>query len=151
MGRIYDALVGFLREENWAFTPMEGRTALVLTANGEHGMYTCYAQAREETEQFVFYSFYAVKAPESKRITAMEYVTRANYGLTIGNFELDMSDGEVRYKTSVDVEGEPLTPGMIRLLILANLSTSDRYLPGFMLVLYGNRSAADAIREIEGG
>jgi len=151
MGRIYNALVGFLHDENWAFTPMEGRTALVLTANGEHGMYTCYAQAREETEQFVFYSFYAVKAPESKRITAMEYVTRANYGLIIGNFELDMSDGEVRYKTSVDVEGEPLTPGMIRLLILANLSTADRYLPGFMLVLYGNRSAAEAIHEIEGG
>jgi hypothetical protein len=150
MGRIYDALVEFLRGENWAFTPVEGRSALVLTANGEHGMYTCYAQAREETEQLVFYSFYAVKAPEGKRLTAMEYITRANYGLIIGNFELDTSDGEVRYKTSIDVEGEPLTPGMIRLLFAANLSTADRYLPGFMLVLYGNRGAADAIREIEG-
>src|SRR5260221_4823931 len=100
MGRIYDALVRYFREVNWSFTPMEDRTALMLTVTGEHGMYTCYAQAREETEQFVFYSFYAVKAPESKRVTAMEYVTRANYGLFIGNFELDMSDGEVRYKTS---------------------------------------------------
>ncbi len=129
---------------------MKARTALVPTATGEHGIYTCYAQAREETEQFVFYTFYAVKAPESKRVTVMEYVTRANYGLTVGNFELDMSDGEVRYKTSIDVEGETLTPGLIRLLIAANLSTADRYLPGFMLVLYGNRSAADAIHEIEG-
>jgi hypothetical protein len=30
------------------------------------------------------------------------------------------------------------------------VATADRYLPGFMLVLYGNRSAADAIHEIEG-
>jgi hypothetical protein len=149
MGRIYDALVEYFREDKWAFSPVEGRPALVLTANGEHGMYTCYAQAREEQEQFVFYSFYAVKAQESKRQTAMEYITRANYGLIVGNFEMDMSDGEVRYKTSIDAEGEPLTKGTIRLLVAANLATVDRYLPGYMLVLYGNRSAAEAIQEIE--
>ncbi len=149
MGRIYDALVRYFHEDHWAFTPVEGRTAVVATAKGDHGAYTCYAQAREDYDQFVFYAFYAVKAPASKRTMAMEYITRANYGLVIGNFEIDMSDGEVRYKTSVDVEGEPISSGMIRLLIAANLSTADRYLPGYLLVLYGNRTAADAIREIE--
>jgi hypothetical protein len=121
-----------------------------MTVNGAHGTYTLFAQAREEQEQVAVYSVYGVKAAESKRAEAVEYITRANYGLIIGNFELDLSDGEVRYKTSLDVEGEALTTGMIRLLVAANVATADRYLPGFMLVLYGNRSAADAIHEIEG-
>jgi hypothetical protein len=63
---------------------------------------------------------------------------------------MDMSDGEVRYKTSLDVENDPITTSMIRTLVLINLQTADRYLPGLMLVLYGNRSADDAIHEIEG-
>lgn len=149
MGRIYDAMVSYFREDGWSFSPLEGRPVLIMTANGDHGMYTCYAQAREEHEQLVFYSLYAVKAPGAKRVEALEYITRANYGLIVGNFEMDMDDGEVRYKTSIDVEGEALPLGLIRLLVSANLTTADRYLPGYLLVLYGNRGAKDAIHEIE--
>jgi hypothetical protein len=150
MGRILDALTEFFRADGWNFSQLEGRTTLIMTVNGAHGTYTFFAQAREEQEQVAVYSVYGVKASEAKRVEAMEYITRANYGLIIGNFEMDLSDGEVRYKTSLDVEGETLTPGLIRLLVAANVATADRYLPGFMLVLYGNRSAADAIHEIEG-
>lgn len=150
MGYIYDAMIRYFRDDEWGFTEVEGRDAVVVSANGTHGMYNCYAQAREEHNQFVFYSFYAVKAPPAKREQAVEYITRANYGLVTGNFEMDMSDGEVRYKTSMLVEGEHITASMIGALILINLHTADRYLPGYMLVLYGNRSAADAIHEIEG-
>jgi hypothetical protein len=149
MGRIYDALVRYFEEDEWAFSPLQDRPLIIVTASGEHGMYTCYAQAREEHQQVVFYSLYAVKAREEKRMAAMEYITRANYGLVVGNFEMDLSDGEVRYKTSLDVEGEELTSGLIRLLVASNLATSDHYLPGYMLVLYGNLSAEQAIAEIE--
>jgi len=33
-----------------------------------------------------------------------EFLTRANYGLNIGNFEMDFQDGEIRFKTAIDVE-----------------------------------------------
>ena len=111
MGRILDALTEFFRADGWNFSQLEGRTTLIMTVNGAHGTYTFFAQAREEQEQVAVYSVYGVKASEAKRVEAMEYITRANYGLIIGNFELDLSDGEVRYKTSLDVEGETLTPG----------------------------------------
>ncbi len=150
MGRIYDVMVRYFREDDWAFSAVPGQDTVMVTASGAHGMYTCYAQAREEYSQFVFYSFYAVKAPPAKREQALEYITRANFGLVIGNFEMDLSDGEVRYKTSLALEAEHITPSMIGALITVNLHTADRYLPGYMLVLYGNRAAADAIREIEG-
>jgi hypothetical protein len=60
MGRIYDAMLRYFREDDWAYSPVEGKDAVVVTANGAHGMYTCYAQAREEQNQFVFYAFYAL-------------------------------------------------------------------------------------------
>ena len=35
------------------------------------------------------------------RVAAAEFEPRANFGLDIGNLELDMTDGEVRYKSSL--------------------------------------------------
>ena len=35
-----------------------------------------------------------------------EFLTRTNYSMIIGNFELDFADGEIRYKTSIDVQGD---------------------------------------------
>ena len=69
----------------------------------------------------------------------------------IGNFEMDYNDGEVRYKTSIDVEGGELSPKMIENMMQANLMTMDRYFPGLMSVLYGGRDPAESIAEIEGG
>jgi hypothetical protein len=70
--------------------------------------------------------------------------------LRIGNFEMDYSDGEVRYKSSLDFEGEPLTTPLIKNAIYPAVQTMDRYLPGLMSVVYGDKSPSEAITEIEG-
>jgi hypothetical protein len=80
-----------------------------------------------------------------------EFITRANYGLRIGNFELDFDDGEVRYKSSLDFEGLALTPELIRNTIYPAVQTIDRYLPGLMSVFYASKSPAEAIAEVEEG
>ena len=35
------------------------------------------------------------------KVAAAEFEARANFGLNIGMMELDMTDGEVRYKSSL--------------------------------------------------
>ena len=37
--------------------------------------------------------------PDEKRKMIAEYLAYANYGLLLGNFEIDLNDGEVRYKS----------------------------------------------------
>ena len=83
------------------------------------------------------------------RLAVAEYITRANYGLRIGNFELDFDDGEVRYKSSLDFESVELTPGLIRNTIYPAVQTMDRYLPGVLSVVFGGKSAEEAIAAIE--
>ena len=82
-------------------------------------------------------------------MAAAEFIARANYGLRIGNFELDFNDGEIRYKSSLDFEGAELTPSLIRNTIYPAVQTLDRYLPGLMKVMYGAATSQDAIAEIE--
>lgn len=150
MGRILDAVGRFLEEDDWPVSQVEGRSVYKTGFEGKNGQFTCYAQERTEQEQFVFYSIFPVRAPEDKQSQVAEFITRANYGMIIGNFEQDYGDGEIRYKTSVDIEDVEMVEPLIRHLIYANVLTMDKYFPGLMRVLYAGIAPADAIKEVEG-
>lgn len=147
---IFDAMVSFFKEDNWHFEQLPGKPLLRLGFSGENGSWNCFAQAREAQQQFVFYSILDVRVPPNRRQVMAEFLTRANYGLIIGNFEMDFNDGEVRYKTSIDVEGDRLTSALIKQLVYINVVMMDRYLPGIMEVAFENIDPADAIAAIEG-
>jgi hypothetical protein len=63
---------------------------------------------------------------------------------------MDYSDGEIRYKTSIDVENDKLSDAILRNLVYANLWTTDRYLPGILSVIYGDVTPVEAIQKSEG-
>ncbi len=146
----YETLGQFLAGDGWHPQPIDGQHAYRTYYKGKHGELRCYAQIRVDLEQFLFYAVSTVKVPEEARPAVAEFITRANYGLRIGNFELDYSDGEVRYKSSLDFEGEPLAPNLIRNAIYPAVQTLDSYLPGLMKVAFGGRTPFEAIDEIEG-
>jgi hypothetical protein len=150
MGRILKVVEQFLEEDDWPYSLVEGRTVYKTGFEGKNGQFTCYAQERTEQEQFVFYSIYPVRTPDNKFAQVAEFVTRANYGMIIGNFELDYTDGEIRYKTSIDIEDVDVSEPLIRHMIYANVLTMDKYFPGLMRVLYAGIDPVTAIEEIEG-
>lgn len=147
----FNTLQKFLEADGWYPQQVDGRHIFRVVFNGKNGDLYCYAQVRVEFEQFVFYAMAPVKAPEDKRLAIAEYITRANYGLRIGNFELDFTDGEVRYKTSFDFEKETLTVNFIQHAIYPAVQTMDHYLPGLMSVIYAGQSPLEAISYIENG
>ena len=149
MGAIYDATIQFFKEEEWVFVEIEGKPALSLNYAGKSGTWSCFAKAEEDKDMMLFYSYCPVKVPENKRPLVGDFLTRANYGLLIGNFEMDYNDGEVRYKTSIDVEGDDLSKALVKRLVYDNLAVMDRYLPGVLSVIYGGASPTEAIAQVE--
>jgi hypothetical protein len=146
---LFEEMVNFFKQDNWFFSQVEAEPVLQMAFQGRNGKWTCIARARVEAQQFVFYSLCPVNAPEDKRLAIAELLTRINYDMVIGNFELDFSDGEIRYKTSIDVEGESLSFALIKQLVYANVMMMDTYLPGIFSVIYGNVEPKDAIAQIE--
>jgi hypothetical protein len=139
----------FLEDDGWYPQQLEDKMIYRMGFAGKNGQLTCYAQVQVDLEQFLFYAVAPVKVPEEGRTAAAEFITRANYGLRIGNFEMDLSDGEIRYKSSLDFEGAVLSPELIRNAIYPAVQTLDHYLPGLMSTIYGGKSAAEAIAAIE--
>jgi hypothetical protein len=150
MGEMLDMVVQFFQEDGWPFTPIEGQPILRTGFQGQSGQFGCFAQAREPQSQLIVYSICPVNVPEDRRLALAEFLTRANYGLFIGNFEMDWEDGEIRYKTSIDVEGDRLSSVLVGNLVYTSVLMMDRYLPGIMRVIYGNITPVEAVAEIEG-
>ena len=149
MSQIFEAVINFFKENNWLFFQMEQEPALQMSFQGENGQWMCFVKVREEQEQLIFYSISPVKVPENKRLVMAEFLSRANFGLSIGNFELNFADGEIRYKTSIAAKGNGVNSALIGQLIFANLLTMDEYLPGIMSIIYTELSAVQAIAQIE--
>lgn len=149
MGRVFEAVIDFLNADGWRFEEVTGQTAVRFGFTGRNARFECYGRVNEDHETFVFFSILPLRAPEEKRASLAELITRINYGMNIGNFEMDMNDGELRYKTSIDVEGGDLTQKMVETLVTVNLSTTDRYFTAFTDVLYANVSPAEAVGRVE--
>ena len=146
---LYKVVLDFFETEEWAFAKDDHEPILYMNFQSENGQWLCLAKANDDDDQFVFYSICPVTIPEDKRQAAAEFITRANYGLLIGNFELDFDDGEIRYKTSIDVEGDTLSQNLIKQLVYTNVTTIDEYLPGIIAVVEGKLSPQEAIAKIE--
>jgi len=152
--RILRAFIDYFEADDWRFERSDAKPVLRLSFQGRNGhTWSCFAQSRmnETQAQALFYSVAPIKVLEPKRLAISEFITRANYGMIIGNFEMDFSDGELRYKTSVDLAGgTELNHQLIKPLVYTNVLMMDKYLPGVMEILYGEVSPEQAIRKIEG-
>ncbi|MEO1373924.1 MAG: YbjN domain-containing protein [Cyanobacteria bacterium J06635_10] len=146
---IFSSVVNFFIEDDWQFAKLETEPALRLAFQGKNGQWTCYAKAREQQQQFAFYSVCPINAPENKHQPIIEFITRANYGMIMGNFEFDFTTGEIRYKTSIDVEGDNLSFALIKQMVYANVMMMDEYLPGIMGVIEGEVEVKEAISLVE--
>jgi hypothetical protein len=87
--------------------------------------------------------------PNAARGAVAEAVARGNFGLLHGTLELDINDGELRYRDALLVADGTLGPDAVRMLLFGGLFTFDRYYPAFMRVAYGGASPAAAIADVE--
>lgn len=123
--------------------------ALGFAVQGDAGEWACFVRCDEEKQVVAFYSLCPLVADPSRRAAVHEYLTRANWGLAVGNFELDLDDGEIRVRTSIDVEGTKPSAALFKRLLYANVAVMDLFLPGIAMVLQG-KPVEEALASLEG-
>jgi hypothetical protein len=149
LASLFDILVDFLTEDGWAPEALRGESMARVRVRGENGEWDAYVQAREADQQIVVYSECPISAPDDRRFETMTLITRANFGLSVGNFELDLDDGEIRYRTGLDVKEDRLSPPLLRQLVWNNIAATDKYLPALRQVIESGATAAEALARIE--
>lgn len=147
---LMETISGMLSDPEWGFGPGPSENTLVTMFGGDHGNFIVAVGVREPEQQLVFYAYSPKEAPEDRRPAMMELVTRANHGMIIGNFELDLRDGEVRFKVGLDLEGVTDPRPLIEPHLSVCIMTLDQYLPAIDAVIEGSASPAEALAAIEG-
>ena len=146
---ILSTAVAALNTDALPYTRLEGTDILATDWAGENGAWMCYFHAQERDQQLLIYSVLTEAIPAEQRPAMAEFLTRVNYYMAIGNFEMDYDEGEVRYKTSVDVEGDHLSVAMARRLFKINVATMDLFLPGIEAVVRGDGSPTEVLDSLK--
>ena len=149
MGELIDIVEEYLIEIGWKFEKDDDEDVIKTGVNANNASFRLIIYSLEEKDLLTVYVAQDNNIPTEKYAVVAEFITRANYGLNLGNFDLDMDDGELGYKVAVDLEGGTLSTDMVGNMVGAGVSTMDQYYPGLMAVLFGNASPEEAIIQIE--
>lgn len=149
---IADAINSFLTEDDWHFSFDDQRGLFKFGLNLKGRIKNVRYIVDIKDDEYVVYAISPIGADEDdeKMMAIMaEFICRANYGLKNGNFELDMRDGEIRYKSFVDCEGLTPTTEMVRNSIHCPAAMFDRYGDGIVDIIFGNSTAKEAVAKCE--
>lgn len=149
---IANVINSFLTEDDWYFSFDDKRGVFRFDLNLKGRIKKVSYIIDVEDDEYVVYAISPLGADdddEKMMATMADFLCRANYGLKNGNFELDMMDGEIRYKCFVDCEGITPTTEMVRNSILCPAAMFDRYGVGIVDIIFGNTTAKEAIAKCE--
>lgn len=153
MSRIFEGISAYMRDRfdahEWETDDDGDRTLAFQLEDDAKRSWDCAVLIDDEDERLVFYSTMLEPAKKGRRAAVMEFLTRANFALPVGNFELDLDDGEVCFKTSLDLEDVELTDAMCRNLIDTNLMVTGVYYDALQSVMKGKAEPAEAIAAVE--
>ena len=124
----------------------EGGSLYTFAARGEHGVYPVLVYARAPF--LICIASFRQTVPDARRLEAAEYLHRINYGLLLGNFEMDYDEGEVRFRTSLMAEGS-LSHEVFDRYIQMPAAMLDRYAPGLAAIVADGEIAGEALRRVQ--
>ena len=114
---------------------------VVLDPPGEPWPWAVMLVLRNETQQMIFYAARPDEVPSDRLGAVVTAITLANYGLVAGNFELDLSDGELRFKIGAELEGIALDDAALGVVVDRHgailAATLQRYLGAIEDVIDG--------------
>jgi hypothetical protein len=147
MQNLIEKVAEFLGSRGWKCTVEPDKPLIQTGANGKNGRWPCIAIAGRENEHLIFLSIFPVNIPLEKRVAIAELVTRINYRLTHGCYEMDFEDGELRFRTSIPAVSGEVQCELMEYLVFANLCTFDSHLGTIMKVLYSHISPKSALQK----
>lgn len=121
---IVNCLKQYFDDKQWNYTHYQPRTndsqqSHHLSLRMRHKQLNCgyLFRVQEDNKLLAVYGILPFLMPESHQNAAMLLITQINYDMLIGNLEMDVNDGEIRYKHAIDVEAVGINDAIIEHLL----------------------------------
>ena len=132
--QVYQMFKDHLSSKGFHFDPHDEDKVITLTAHGEDLPIPLIIRVIEEREVVQMTSPLPGSFPEDKRVDAAVAVATINNKLMNGCFDLDMSDGEIRFRLTQSFHDNDFSEEQIIYMMIITFKTVDEYNdPLFML------------------
>lgn len=155
MGKITDVVKAWA-DKQWDDVDFvvgdDGNRATLKFSSADAGdfSYRAFYEVYESSAILELFLYAPLTVPEGKRTAVADVVARANYGARVGRIDLDMNDGELRFRAGIDLEEGALSETMLDNLVGAGDNLLDFCLPAISAVIYAGTSPATAIAQTTG-
>ena len=145
--QVYQMFKKHLEESNFKFDAHDDDLVLTMTVHGEDLPQPTVIRILDDRDVFQILSPIPSRIPEDKRVDAAVAVSVANYGMINGCFDLDMSDGEIRFRVAQGYEGMELSDEFIKYILSVVFITTDKYNDKFFMLGKGLMSLEQFIEQ----
>ena len=148
--QIVDAIRDLLDEDDWHYEYDAERHLIKMGVTLKSKLKSGRIYVDIKQDCYLVYLYAPISGDKDNLGELTKYLAMANYGLINGNFELDVSDGEIRYKTYVNCDGlESLSPAVIKDSIYVGCFMMDRYGDGIAALALGFSDAETELKKVE--
>lgn len=142
---LFEILCQILKDDGWNFECDDKNELIRLEIHGTNSAFTSFIIIDEEQETYLCNTHIRQRIPFGKRLEVCNFMNRINYELAIGNFEMDMDDGEIRFRTYLDSAGAEPSKEQLLNLIWNGSQAFDTYYPGLLKIITADFSVEEAV------
>jgi len=122
---------------------------IVGTAETEIGKIRLLLGIQDNPVQWVLFAYHPLSIVSTLRSTAAELLMRINAQLAVGNWEMDMDSGSLRFRIGVPVSGQALSVAYITNLLNISLLALLQYHTALVQTLFDGIDPLDALKEVD--
>ena len=136
MANALDTVVEYFKAKDWNFEVDEEKHRVKTGVSAENGEWQFFVSASDENNMCFVLAVFPQKCPPKRQRACAELLTRINYGLLLGCFEMNYDSGSIAFKTSYPFTAGLIDPERVKEVIEFNIAFMDRFLPAIMAVIY---------------
>lgn len=120
---------------------------ILIEIGGRWSDYRLFFVWQEEVSALQFCNRLDIKVPVKKRADVHDLLIRVNERLWVGHFDVSADDDTIMFRHTSLMRGVGgASPEQIEDLVELGLVECERYYPAFQLVIWGGKSADEAIQ-----
>ena len=147
--QLADCVDEYLASQEWRYE-FDGEEGIFRFGMSlDNRMHSCRMAIKVGEDVFTSYAIAPVGADADSMLAVNSFITRANYGLKLGNFELDHRDGELRYKSSHFCGRELPSLEVVERVVDVSFQMWQTYGDGLLNVIFAGAEPAQEIARIE--
>ena len=131
---VYEKFKAHLEDHKFRFNARDDELVITLTVNGDDLPQPTAIRILADRNVVQVLSQNPSHIPEDKRVDAAVAVSVANYGMINGAFDLDMNDGEIRFRVAQSYEGMEITEEFLKYILGITFFTTDKYNDRFFML-----------------